>query len=176
MRANQLFNAAVLFLLLSTSCLAQGTGNACMPTGRWYGGSQDAKYHLTVNFSVTGYSVMFQGAYQADAVETKYTGEIVPKGDHYEGGIIQLCTTEAKFPAPLPYMIAAWGSWRLTDCNTLSITWTFAGTYSASSIWAATGAKVPFRDRLDDDWLAGTTLQETYRRVPTTCAVCPVVP
>ena len=179
MRTNKLFGAVVLFLVLSTSCLAQGSGNACMPTGRWYGGSQYAKYHLTVTFNVSAYSVMFQGAYQNAPVETKYTGEIVRKGDHYEGGVIQLASSAATFPAPLPDILAAWSTVRMPDCDTLVSDISFFGIYLASSIWAPTGAKVPFRDKLDVDILAGlgvTSIQEVYHRVPMECKVCPVTP
>jgi hypothetical protein len=179
MRASKLFGAVVLAFLLPTLCFAQGSGNTCMPTGRWYGGSEGAKYHLTVTFNVHAYSVMFQGVYQNAPVETKWTGEILRKGDHYEGGAIQLTTTAASFPAPPPSINAVWFTFRMPDCDTILADYPFFGIYSADSIWAATGAKVPFRDKPDVNMLAilgVTSIQETYHRVPTECKACPVIP
>ncbi len=152
----------------------------CQPDGVWYGGSTVA-YQMTI--VPTGrdghYLVTAQGMYRGGVLNTSYQGELVKKGDGWEGAVMQLVTTDSAFlnPPPvgkMPDLNVGWVILQLVDCNTLRDSIPFFGTYAAAGIWQPgiiwAGGKRPFIDPPDVDLVnvlnGGKPVEETYHRLP----------
>ncbi len=136
----------------------------CSPAGVWYGGSVVA-YQLTI--TATGrpghFSTLAQGMFRNAVMNTAYTGELLRKGDRYEGPLMQLTTADTAFMQPpptgkMPDINAGWGIVEMIDCNTIRNTIPFFGTYAGAGIWQpgvvwTSGGKVPLVDPPDVDLL-----------------------
>lgn len=170
-------------LLTSTSVLSQQIKHGwpkCDLSGSWYGGG-GATYHMTVTptFPLGHYIVLFEGMYKNSVMMTMFTGELVKKGNRYEGSGQALFTTDPAFlnPPPIgtmPDIVVGWMSMEMTDCNTVKNTFPFLGLYFAANIWKPgiewiTPGKVPLIDAPDVDLLdietGGKPLVETYHRL-----------
>ncbi len=170
-------------------CLAQGLGNGCSPAGTWYGGQDNgAKYSLTIVPSgarlmltpsprvTTVYTVVYQAAFKPKVqVLTRYTGEMANEGGtNYRSQIIAMVNQSDQPPGPdspanSPEVWAIRERGSMVDCNTMKFEIDFFAVY----LWASN--KVPFQDPPDSYRLApGAVIQETYRRILTECAQCPL--
>lgn len=130
----------VCLLLAAVSGFAQqGPGNECTLAGTWYGGSVVA-YQLTIVPSTPAghYTFFFQGMYKAPpptAIDAHPTGEIVKKGNVYEGPMLVLHGDSTFVDLPpaangkMPDLDAGWVSMEMLDCNTIKNTIPFLGTY-----------------------------------------------
>ncbi len=187
----------LLVLLAAMPCLAQeGMGNGCTLAGTWYGGSVVA-YQLTIVPSVPAghYSIFAQGMYKATAITATVTGEVVKKGNAYEGSMLSLIGDDSFVNLPpgangkMPDLNVGWQSIVMLDCNTIKNTIPFFGTYFGppsppspfgKGIWEPgtpwsgvnwiAGGKVPLLDAPDVDLipiLTGDTkpIVETYHRL-----------
>jgi hypothetical protein len=141
-------------------------------------------YQMTIVPSVPAgqYTAMFQGFYRNAVMSTVMTGQLVRKGDAYEGAILQLATQDPDFlnPPPIgkmPDLLAGWVSIRLKDCNTITNVIPFFGMYFASGVWGPawgapqwTNRKRPMLDPPDVDLIdvisGGHPITEEYRRLP----------
>jgi hypothetical protein len=150
---------------LEISCPAPGS---CSLEGTWYGGSQTAKYLLTIVPTTGGdYTMIWDGAYPPQAlgpgivVKTMITGSIIKiRRRGYEAFAIGMAATADANALPSIGSVHAVVSF--TGCDTMSLKFDFFGMY----MWG----KTPFIDFPDVTMPAGFT--ETYKRMPTTCKVC----
>jgi hypothetical protein len=119
--------------------------------------------------------MLYQAAFKPKVpILTQYTGELVnEKGVTYEGYAIAMANlsdlppTPPGSPAVTPEIWAVKESGYMVDCNTLK----FEITFFAAYYWSSN--KVPFQDPPDYYRLQpGSTIVETYRRMPTTCQQC----
>ncbi len=153
----------------------------CQPDGVWYGGSVVAYQQTIVPAGRDGhYLVTAEGMYKEGVLSTVYSGELVKRGDRYEGPIMQLFTADSTFLKPppvgkMPDLNIGWGIIEQVDCNTLRNTIPFFGTYLAAGIWQrglvwSAGGKRPLVDPPDVDLLnvlnGGKPIVETYHRLP----------
>lgn len=178
MKRTNILVVSIVFLVAAIPCLGQGFGNECTLAGTWYGGSEGtSKYVATiVPTRANHYSAVFDGAYSMAPlgfpVKTIWSSQFVKqnKGEYeYKGTAIGLLNRSAEFPPTGPPEIGAVRFHaKLDGCDTLKMVYDFFGGY----FW---GDKVPFRDP-PDYIVAPTPFEETYRRVPTVCPVCPFAP
>ena len=173
----------VAVLLTSSSLLSQEANRGwpkCDLSGSWYGGGS-ATYHMTVTPArqLGHYIVSFEGMYKNSVLNTLFNGELVKKGNRYEGSGMSLFTTDPAFlnPPPIgkmPDIVAGWMFMEMTDCNTVKNTFPFLGMYFAGNVWQpgitwVTPGKVPLIDAPDVDLLdiltGGKPIVETYHRL-----------
>lgn len=175
----------LLFLLFtSVSLFAQGFGNECTPAGVWFGGgTNNAKYLMTIvpsragRFTVTGFEGFTPNPLPpASAAKlSPYAGEFFKLSNgKYRGFAMALVNSDTIPPAgpgstgnTPPRIWALRETVELTDCDTLVTSIDFSAEYS----WG----KTPFVDAPDFHKLTpGTTINETYHRMPTECTTaCP---
>ena len=181
-------------VLVALPCFGQnGIGSNCTIAGTWYGGSV-VGYQLTVTPSTPAghYTFIFQGMYATvdpnngePVLAAHPTGELVKKGNAYEGSMLSL-GGDNKPPMALtrmPDFEVGWVSMELLDCNTIKNTIPFFGIYFGVDIWSAgtpwTGPswapnpKALLNSEPDVDLIPILTgdvkpIVEIYRRVPTT--------
>ena len=153
--------------------VARGIGHECSLAGTWFGGANTtAKWLLTVvpigpgRFSI----VSDQGFTPAIAKLSPFSGRLDQlQNGELVGQAIALANASSVPPpqgGPNPEVWAIHETGRLTDCDTLDFDIDFYGVY----IWGRT----PFIDLPDGSRLPPTgVVHETYRRMATTCEVCP---
>jgi hypothetical protein len=168
-------------LILATGLVSASLGlaqdnarHACRLTGTWYGGSDSAKFQLTIISRPGGgedYTLFFHIAQAPPppmTVATPSSGSIfrryVGTGATYEILFMLLVNTADALTTP-PTLLALHGTAQLTDCNSLTITYDFFSGY----FWPTT--KIPFQSPPDFP-VAPTPFTETYLRMPTSCTVC----
>jgi hypothetical protein len=164
----------VTAVVSASVCLAENNAQRpCKLTGTWYGGSDSAKFQLTIIPRPDGddYTLFF---YLAQApppfppIGTPSTGSLFRRylgtGPTYELLSMSLVNTADAVPMP-PSILALHGTAQLTNCDTLSITYDLFGGY----FWPTT--KVPFHSPPDFP-ASPTPFTETYVRMATSCSVC----
>lgn len=161
--------------LMAVPSVAQGFGDECNPVGTWYGGSDSSseKYLLNIQAGPAGrYTVTYHlGFIPSIPRISSYVGQMVKKNNRFVayslalGNFSSLPPDQGGVP---PDIFAVRAEMVFDGCNTLKSPIDFIGGYSGYK-W---GDKVPFQDFPDYTVTLGT---ETYRRMPTTCAVgvCP---
>jgi hypothetical protein len=171
----RIFSAFILVTaLMAVPSVAQGFGDECNPVGTWFGGSDSSssKYLLNIQAGPAGrYTVTYHlGFIPIPAIPriSSYVGEMVKTNNKfvvYSLALANFSPVPALLGGPPPNIFAVRAQMEFEECNTLKSTIDFIGVYS----W---GDKVPFLDLPDNSASLGT---ESYRRMPTTCAVgvCP---
>lgn len=162
-----LLTVLVVALLGHATPASAGGGKPCSFAGTWYGGSELAKYLMTiVPAGGNSYIVMAQGAYSLGGVgiakNTSFSGEMVKIGPNlYEGRLMSLLTLQEDPPPTDPALLAidaAAGTMELTGCHELTSTIDYFVGYWG---WGAE----PFVDSPNIDYLAGGQIVEIYHRI-----------
>ncbi len=157
---------AIVTFAAALSANAQGFRTDCNPAGTWYGGSALFKYLLTI-IPTEGnrYTVIYDGTYSLAAsgyaVSTRYTGELIRKGESLKLNAMAIHNQSGIVPVS-PSTLHIWAITQtggFTDCDTLQMTDDAAVGY----LW--TSNKVPLKDA--PDWvILSSPLVETYHRLP----------
>jgi hypothetical protein len=165
-------------LLLTTPCLWSDDGHhtpgSCKLTGTWYGGSDAAKYQMTLiprpgdGEDYTLFFFLAQAPPPIPPILTPASGSVRRRhsqnGAKYELFAIAMINT-ADSPPPPPEVWAVHATGSLSDCDTLTFVYDFFGGYHWPTV------KIPFQSPPDYP-LAPTPFTETYRRMSTECLVC----
>jgi hypothetical protein len=164
--------AACVLLLAAAAAQNAPIPNNCSLVGTWYGGS-DYKY-MTMITPITGerFAIRSEAVYDNNAwgykAWTSWSGELVRvDGGRYVAHAISMFTTSSD-PQPPPDSfeldgVRAWVEFK--NCDTLHFYYDFFGAYFDLN-------KTPFVDTPDLNYLPPGGINETYRRMPTTCPAC----
>ncbi len=160
----------LVIALLAVPSVAQGFGDECNPVGTWYGGSDSSseKYLLNIQAGPAGrYTVTYHLGFIPSVPRiSSYVGQMVKENNRFVAYSLALGNLSSKGGVP-PDIFAVRSEMVFDGCDTLKSPIDFIGGYSGY-----TWGRVPFQDLPDYMVPLGT---ESYRRMPTTCAVgvCP---
>jgi len=137
----------------------------CNPAGTWYGGS-DFKYQATIiPISENRFTIIYDPAYSLTGygfpIVTKYTGELIRRGDRLDTTFMGVLNMDSTSVPPLVENLHIWAiqqTGQFINCNTIQLIDVFAGGY----FW--TSNKVPLKD--PPDYPLPATGLETYHRLP----------